>query len=308
MDPFTLALLGSTATGVLGGVMGSSAANRAASTQGNAASTAGLLNMIGQQQAQDRALQALQQSQARAEGVGREFYQKGVDYMQPYYGAGVGATNQLASLFGQGGAYTQQPTLAELQMDPGYDFRFGQGMRGVNASAAANAGLQSGAALKAATRFGQEAGSQEYQNAYNRFMANRAQAVQGLQNLAGTGSNMATTGASGAFNTGNTIAGGILNSGQNIAATTGVNALTPYTSGLENAASARASGYMGSTSALQSALNTPVNAMMAYGMADRFAPQNRTSTYAPNTNFNRTYAPGFTPGFQGAPTFGAPGF
>jgi hypothetical protein len=78
--------------------------------------------------------------------------------------------------------------------------------------------------------------------------------------------------------------------------------------GLENAAQARASGYMGGTSALQSALNTPVNAMMAYGMADRFAPQNRTTTYAPNTNFNRTYAPGFTPGFQGAPTFGAPGF
>lgn len=308
MDPFTLALLGSTAASAVGGIMGSSAANRAAGAQGDAATTAGLLGMIGQQQAQDRALQALRESQAQAEGVGREFYQKGIDYMQPYYGAGVGATNQLASLFGQGGAYTRQPTLDELQMDPGYAFRLQQGQQAINRSTAAAAGLQSGAALKAATRFGQDMGSQEYQNAYNRFMANRTQAVQGLQNLAGTGANMATTGAGGAFNTGNTLSSGILNTGQNIAATTGVNTLAPYTQGLENAASARASGYMGGASALQNALQTPVNAMMAYGMADRFAPQNRTSTYAPNPNFNRTYAPGFTPGFQGAPTFGAPGF
>lgn len=305
MDPFNLALLGSTAVGAVGGVMGSNAANRAAGAQGNAATTAGILGMIGQQQAQDRSLQALRESQARAEGVGREFYQKGVDYMQPYYGAGVGATNQLAQLYGPGGEYTKMPTFAQLDIDPGYEFRFGQGMRGVNATAAAKAGLLSGSALKAAERFGAGEASQEYQNAYNRFMANRDAVRIGLTGLAGTGANMATTGASGAFNTGNTLSSGILNTGQNIAATTGVNTLAPYTQGLENAASARASGYVGGTSALQGALQTPVNAMMAYGMADRFAPQNRTSTYANQAGYLTgmpTYAAGFSPGFQGAPT------
>ena len=271
MDPITMALLGGTS--LASGLMGANAANRAASTQSNAAMQSGLLGLIGQQQAQDRALQALRESQARAEGVGREFYQKGVDYMQPYYGAGVGATNQLAALFGQGGEYTKMPTLDQLQMDPGYDFRFGQGMRGVNASAAAAAGLQSGAALKAATRFGQEAGSQEYSNAYNRFMANRQAATQGLQNLAGTGANMATTGASGAFNTGNTIAGGILGTGQNIASTTGVNAFAPYSQALENVGQARASSYMGGAGALGQALNTVPQNYMTYSVLNRMQPQ-----------------------------------
>ena len=124
-------------------------------------------------------------------------------------------------------------------------------------------------------------------------MANRAAATQGLQNLAGTGAGAAGTasqlaGSMGsqlsgnqfnlgsnlgtmASNTGNTVAG--LYGGLASPQMTALSAANPYASAIENVGQARASGYMGGASALQSALNTPVNAMMAYGMADRFAPQ-----------------------------------
>jgi len=320
MDPFALALLGSTAASALSSGAGYAASQRAAGTQAQAAQQSGMLGYIAQQQALEEARRRTQQgvdasrefygkgredllAQGRAgEATAREFYGQGVGFQEPYMGAGAGATNQLAQLFGQGGAYTQQPTYEQLQMDPGYAFRFQQGQQAMTNAARAGGLAGSGGALKAATRYGQEAGSQEYSNAYNRFMANRAAATQGLQNLAGTGAGAAGTasqlaGSMGgqlsgnqfnlgsnlgtmASNTGNTVAG--LYGGLASPQMTALSAANPYASAIENVGQARASGYMGGASALQSALNTPVNAMMAYGMADRFAPQARTSIYNPN--------------------------
>ena len=82
---------------------------------------------------------------------------------KPFYDTGVNAMNNLA---GQA-AYT--PAAFNYQADPGYAFRFNEGMKGLNASAAASGGLISGNALKGAIDYGQAAGSQEYQNAYNRY-------------------------------------------------------------------------------------------------------------------------------------------
>jgi hypothetical protein len=255
----------------------------------------------------------------------REFYGKGVAAQEPYTTAGAGATNQLAQLYGVGGDYTRMPTLEELQMDPGYAFRTKMGEQAMLNMARAGGSAGSGGALKASIRYGQEAGSQEYQNAYARFMENRLRATQGLQNLAGTGAGAAGTvsqlaGTMGgqlssnqfglganlgtmATNTGNTIAG--LYGGLASPQMTALAAANPYASAIENVGQARASGYMGGASALQSALQTPVNAMMAYGMMDRFAPQARTSTYANQAGYLNgmpTYTAGYRPGFMGAPT------
>jgi hypothetical protein len=212
--------------------------------------------------------------------------------------AGAGATNQLAQLFGQGGAYTQQPTLEQLQMDPSYGFRFQQGQQAMTNAARAGGLAGSGGALKAATRYGQEAGSQEYGNAYNRFMANRAQAVQGLQNLAGVGAGAAGTASQLAGSMGNALSGNQFNLGSNLGtlasnaggtvagAYTGaiptMAALTsanPYGQAMENVGQARASGYVGGASALGQALQGPANAMLAYNMMDRFSPQGPSGSY-----------------------------
>jgi hypothetical protein len=195
------------------------------------------------QQAQQQAAQALQQGQTQGAGAlqagqtgalgGLEnYYGQGVGFQQPYMTAGGGAVNQLAALFGQGGAYTQQPTLQELQMDPGYAFRLQQGQQAMTNAARAGGLAGSGAALKAATRYGQEAGSQEYQNAYNRFMANRAAATQGLTGLAGLGAGAAQTATGLAGTTGANIGNVYTGTGQNLAnlyGNTAANLASTYT-------------------------------------------------------------------------------
>lgn len=314
MDPFTLALLGGSA--LASGGLSYMGSKQAAGAQQQAAQQSGMLGLIAQQQAQEQARRMAEQGAAAgreyydkgradllAQGklgaeTAREFYGQGVGFQEPYMGAGAGAVNQLAQLFGQGGAYTQQPTYEQLQMDPGYEFRRQQGEQAM-LNAARGGGLAgSGAALKAATRYGQEAGSQEYQNAYNRFMANRAQAVQGLQNLAGTGAGAAQTATGLAGSVGNALSGNQFNVGSNLgtmasnAGSTVAGAYTgaiptmaaltsanPYGQAMENVGQARASGYVGGASALGQALQGPANAMMAYTMMNRFAPQGPTGSY-----------------------------
>jgi hypothetical protein len=320
MDPITMALLGGTSL-VSGGLgyLGSQQAGRA---QQQAAQTSGLFGLIAQQQAQQQAREMAERGAAAAgeyygkgradlleqarqgEAAGREFYGQGIGFQEPYMTAGAGATNQLAALFGQGGAYTQQPTFEELQMDPGYAFRMQQGQRAMESTLGSSGMRGSGAALKAATRYGQEAGSQEYSNAYNRFMANRAAATQGLQNLAGTGAGAAgtATGLAGqvgtnlmsqrfgaganlgsmASNAGATTAGAYTGAIPTMAALTSAN---PYGTAMENVGQARASSYMGGAGALGQALNTIPSNYLAYNMLNRSS---------------QPYA-----GFQGAPTYPA---
>jgi len=58
--------------------------------------------------------------------------------------------------------------LQNFQGDPGYQFRLGEGMKALQNSAAAKGNLNSGATLKALTRYGQDFASNEYNTAYNR--------------------------------------------------------------------------------------------------------------------------------------------
>lgn len=178
-------------------------------------------------EAQDKALAELQKG--KTEGIGalkegqaaavpalESYYGRGVEFQNPYMQSGAQATNQLAALFGQGGAYTQQPTLAELQMDPGYEFRRQQGEQAMLNMARAGGLAGAGSALKAGQRFGQDMASQEYTNAYNRFMANRQAVAQGLQNLAGTGAGAANVASGLAGQTGGNLSNVYTGTGQNI--------------------------------------------------------------------------------------------
>jgi hypothetical protein len=96
--------------------------------------------------------------------------------------------------------------------DPGYGFRLKQGQKALDASAAARGGLISGNALRAATAFGQDMGSQEYQNAFNRYQTERQATLSPYMTLAGYGTNAnalsAQAGQNYATNAGNMITGG----------------------------------------------------------------------------------------------------
>lgn len=162
------------------------AAQKVASDAGNAAAAAALSSQLAaQREALDKTL-ALQ----------RELYNKQVENLSSFKAAGEKGQARLMDLLGLSGNTTapgygsatttfkvegfdpntlfQEFNKTQMEQDPGYAFRVAEGQKAIERSTAASRGLQSGAALKAAARFGQEMGSQEYQNAFNRFQANKA--------------------------------------------------------------------------------------------------------------------------------------
>lgn len=189
------------------------------------------------------------QAKAAQQGIDAQerMFQKQTELQEPFRQAGITSQNQLLSYLGLGGdvnapgygKYAGDFTMADYQADPGYAFRLAEGQKAIDRSAAARGGLQSGAALKAAARFGQDYGSQEYQNAFNRYQVNRSNQLNPLQSLMGAGQSAT-----------NTLT--------NAAGQYGQNMMTGY----GNLGQARASGYVGMGNALNNALNTGTNAYM----------------------------------------------
>jgi hypothetical protein len=169
------------------------------------------------------------QSARDATAAQQAAFNRQTELNKPFYDTGVNALNKLSTQ----DPYT--PDAFNYSADPGYAFRFNEGMKGLNATAASRGGLISGNALRAATNYGQEAGSQEYQNAYSRYLTNNAQKLQAYntntgiqQNLASMGQGSANNQAAAAGAFGNSAAGNIIGAGNANAAGTvgGANAVT----------------------------------------------------------------------------------
>jgi len=149
-----------------------------ASTQGNAARDAART----QAEAADRAA-----------AIQRQLYEQTRFDLAPYRAEGEYALRQLAQLPGQysGGPglqvdpslpqpYSPEPFTGQIDLlrDPSYQFRVNEGLRAIEHRAASRGQLQSGNTLKDLTRFGQEAASQEYGNAYQRSLLTSQQRAQ----------------------------------------------------------------------------------------------------------------------------------
>ena len=168
-------------------------------------------------------------AQMQANQLLNQQYQQQRADLQPFVSAGAGAQNQLLTYLGlpggtQGanyGKYAKDFGMSDFVTDPGYAFRLSEGQKALDRSAAARGGLISGGALKAATRYGQDMGSQEYQNAYNRYQTNRANQLSPLFSLTGSGQASASGQAAAAGNYGTQGAAGLTNIGAaNAAGTT----------------------------------------------------------------------------------------
>jgi hypothetical protein len=197
-----------------------------------------------------------------------QYYQTRED-QRPFREAGVNALGVLQRTAGNVPAsfkFTNQ----DMYADPGYGFRFSEGQKALDRSAAARGGLISGGALKAATQFGQDMGSQEYQNAYNRAFTgygadvarenqlyNRQAALAGIGQTATNVTNQA--GAANAANVGNLMTSG---------------------------ASARAAGQIGQTNALTGGIGTYLNYNQGNNLVAALRGGNQ---YAPNYG---QYTPG----------------
>ena len=196
----------------------------------------------------------------RSAAAQERMFERQVELSEPWRKAGETALNKLIPLTD----YTPF-SMAQFQADPGYGFRMSEGMKALERSAAARGGLLSGATLKGVQRFGQDLGSQEYQNAFNRYQAERQARLAPLQSLAGVGQ---------------TTAQQIGEAGMRTAANVGET--------LTSGAAARASGYVGGANALTQGLGTYLNYSQGQNMLNAL----RAPTPSP-TSFQ-------TPGY-GAP-------
>ena len=171
-----------------------------ASQIGKAASTAADIGAGATDRA--TALQQSQYDQTRAD-------------LAPYRAAGTNALAQLTAGTAPGGQFTKSFGMSDFEQDPGYGFRMSEGLKALDRSAAARGGLLSGATLKGAQRYGQDLGSQEYQNAFNRYQTNRSNLLNPLQSLAGIGQTSTNQGIS----AGQNYATNVGNLGMNAAGT-----------------------------------------------------------------------------------------
>ena len=177
----------------------------------------------------------------------RQYDLNRADY-SPYITSGQSAVNQLAAGLAPGGRFSTTTPFDfryDQNTDPGYGFRFDQGMRGVNASMAAKGMGLSGAGIKGATEFGQGMGSQEYNNAFNRYVtgfnANTGERNQ-LFNRYASASDKGQTAVGGVTAQGATTAANIGNAYMTNAANTGNAAMA--------AAGQRTSAFGGAANAL----------------------------------------------------------
>jgi len=141
----------------------------------------------------------------------REMFQQQRQDQMPWLKAGEQALNKLIPMTD----YTKFG-MDQFQADPGYAFRLSEGQKTLDRSAAARGGLISGAALKAAGRYGQEMGSQEYQNAFNRYQTERNAALNPLQSLAGVGQTTANQLGAAGQNYATNVGNALINQGANV--------------------------------------------------------------------------------------------
>ena len=204
----------------------------------------------------------------RASDLQREQFERQVELQAPFREAGITALNKLVPLATDYTPFGMQ----QFQQDPGYAFRLSEGQKQLDRMAAIRGGQISGSSLKAAARFGQDMGSQEYSNAFNRYQTERNARLNPLQSLAGVG--QTSTNQLGA-------------AGQSMASGVG--------EALGAGAQARASGYMGMANAIGGGVGQYLN----YGQQQQqnsllqqalSRPTGYSPASAPNVGYQDPYA------------------
>ena len=295
--------------------------------------------LVAQREALDQQLKI----SAEALAFQKQMYDQTRTDFAPYRESGTANLNQLNTLLGIGGNSgasdygrfaTADFTPADFaaNRDPGYAFRLSEGLKAVDAQAAARGGLISGNALKASQTYGQDMASQEYGNAFNRYQTIRgntlspfqtgaaagqsAAAMQGQANanFGNAGANAAAAGSAayGAFgqgasaaygNAGNAAGAAYGNYGQGAASTLGAYG-NNVSNNLIGAGNARASGYVGGANAINSGISGVANQYYQNQMLNMFRNNQGSAMNLPQGGFNSGYEANAGVNFAAPNTYG----
>ena len=171
---------------------------------------------------------AQQESAANSLGLIERMYNQNRADLEPWRTAGVGALGNLTKLTTPGEQFDQ------AMLDPGYQFRLGEGSRAIDRAASARGRYYAPATMQALDRYNQNFATNEFGNVFNRNAT-----------LAGLGQ---------------------------VGTTAGVNAGTNYANNAanitQNAGEARASGYMGIANAVGGGIGQGVNYLNQQALLD----------------------------------------
>jgi hypothetical protein len=190
----------------------------------------------------NKASKTQSQAATQAADVQRSQFEQTREDQAPYREAGYNALAEMQRTAGNvPGAF--RFGAGDYQADPGYAFRLSEGQKALDRQAAARGGLISGGALKAAQRYGQEMGSQEFGNAYNRAL---------------TGYNTDVARENQLYNRQAGLAG-IGQTATNLVGTAGQNYATNVGNLMTSGAAANAAGQVGMANAVTGGLGTYLN-------------------------------------------------
>jgi hypothetical protein len=253
-------------------LLGAYSSNKAAGAQRDAANQASALQQ--QQYEQTRADQAPFR-QGGLEAQNRLMTLLGIGGRAPSTGSGGSVAGMIGNAVADSGLtsgginvdpnspdygkYARDFGMSDFQADPGYAFRLSEGQKALDRSAAARGGMISGAALKAAGRYGQDMASQEFTNAFNRYQTNRSNQLNPLQSLMGAGQ-----------------------SATNFVGSAGQNYATNAGNAYGAAGQAAASGYMGQANAVGQGVSQYLGYQSNNNLLN--ALNNRGSTYGSPSN------------------------
>lgn len=214
MSAIATAIVG---TAIVGGIVSNNASRNAANAQTNAANAA-------------NATSQAQYDQTRADQA-------------PWRDAGGQAIGQLKDLTGPAGAWSKDFSMADFtaNADPGLDFRMQMGEQALQRAAASKGNLLGGGTLKALARYGQDYGTQAFNDSFNRFQTQRTNRFNQLASIAGLGQTA----------NGQTMQAGLSNA-NNIG------------SNLMGAANAQGAAGIAGANAVSGALNNGVNNWLTY--------------------------------------------
>jgi len=196
------------------------------------------------------------QSERESLALKKQMYEQQRIDAAPFRELSISALDPLKALAGLSSTQTPQQVMMQ---DPGYQWRFDEGNRGIQSSALSKGLLQSGRTAKDLLKYSQGLASQEYGNTFNR-----------LSGLAGIGQS--------AVNSGNAY---------------GANYANAAGDSMTGAANARASGYIGSGNAINSAIGQGINSYNQNEWMKRLPPAQNDSSWNPS-NFYQ-FANNYTP-------------
>jgi hypothetical protein len=247
------------------------AAITAAATIGTAAMSASAAKSAANKQADAAENAADAQLLATREQIASQekMYEQQRQDIEPWRQAGGTALGYMTPGLRPGGEFNRNFTMQDFQQDPGYAFRLREGLKAINSSAAARGGALGGGIMRGLTRYGQEQGANEYQNAWNRWNTGLTNRWNRLSGVAGIGQTANNTLASLGQNTANQISDAIGAGGQARA------------SGYLGAANAQAAGQVGAANSWNSAIGGLTNTFNNFAMS---RPQFGGATSAPIYN------------------------